>query len=49
MYIKEEHIQRSNIDKVERKEIQSIAREAAEFVHKGGHPMDLPKALRIKE
>lgn len=49
MYIKEEHIQRSNIDKVERKEIQSMAKESAQFVLKGGHPTDLPKALRIKE
>lgn len=48
-YIREDKIERSNIDRVERKEIRSMAKEAAEFVQKGGDPRDLPKALRINE
>lgn len=45
-YIKEEHIQRSNIGRKEREEIKHKAKESAKFVINGGDPRDLPKALR---
>lgn len=47
-YIREDKIQNSNIDKSERKEIRSMAKEAFNFVSKGGDPRDLPKALRTE-
>lgn len=52
MYIKEEHIEKAienkKLDKGDRVEIKQMAREAAQFVMKGGDPRDLPKALRIE-
>lgn len=48
-YIREDIIAKSNIDKGERREIQAMAKESAQFVAKGGSPLDLPKHLRIKD
>lgn len=48
-YIREDKIERSNIDRVERQEIKEMAKESARFVASGGSPLDLPKHLRIKE
>lgn len=51
-YINEDKINRNYIEKNklnrnDRAEIKEMAREAAQFVTKGGDPRDLPKALRI--